>query len=60
MFDKDNDGYLNKSEFFVAYEKLIESDVITDEEFETLSKIIDKYHKVSKIYSDGEGRRKDG
>ena len=29
---------------------------ITDEEFETLSKIIDKYYRVSKIYSSGEGR----
>jgi endonuclease IV len=29
---------------------------INDKEFDTLSKIIDKYHKVSKIYSDGEGR----
>ena len=32
---------------------------ITDREFDTLDKIIDKYYRVSKIYSSGEGRLAD-
>jgi Ca2+-binding EF-hand superfamily protein len=44
MFDEDNDDYLNKSEFFLAYKKLIESDVITDEELSGIFQHFDDNH----------------
>ena len=44
MFDVDKDGFLNKSEFFTAYKKLIESDNITDEELSGIFEHFDDNH----------------
>eukprot|EP00943_MAST-04B_sp_MAST-4B-sp1_P004411 g4411.t1 len=44
MFDKDNDDYLDKSEFFLAYKKLIENDIISDEELSDIFQHFDDNH----------------
>ena len=44
MFDVDKDGFLNKSEFFTAYKKLIESNNITDEELSGIFEHFDDNH----------------
>ena len=42
--DVDKDGFLNKSEFFTAYKKLIESDNITDVELSGIFEHFDDNH----------------
>ena len=44
MFDEDEDGYLNKTEFFSAYKSLIESDAISDDELSLIFQHFDDNH----------------